>query len=123
MSALDQNTGFPQRLKKLRLEKGFSQTDIAKTLGVHPNHISRYERGETTPGTKSLKAIADCLGVSVDYLYDGVEEDAAVADMKDKELLELFSKAEKLSEKDKETIKELLRAFLKNKEMEKLLAS
>jgi len=117
------NSGFPERLKKLRLEKGLSQTEIAEKLGVNPNNIGRYERGESNPNTKFLKALADCLGVSVDYLYDGIEEDAAVADLKDKELLEIFTKAEQLSDKDKDTIKELLRAFIKNKELEKLMAS
>ncbi len=117
------NTGFPARLKKLRLEKGLSQTQIAEILKVNPNNIGRYERGESNPNTKFLKALADCLNVSVDYLYDGVEEDAAVADLNDKELLEMFTKVEKMSEKDKKLVKEFLGAFIKNKEVENLLAS
>ena len=117
------NNGFPERLKKLRLAKGLSQTEIANILEVNPNNIGRYERGESNPNTKFLKALADCLDVSVDYLYDGVEEDAAVADLSDKELLEMFSKVENLSDKDKILVKEFLGAFLKNKEMEKLIAS
>jgi transcriptional regulator with XRE-family HTH domain len=105
------------------MEKGLSQTDLAEKLGVNPNNIGRYERGESNPNAKFLKALAECLGVSVDYLYDGLEEDAAIANLGDKELLELFAKVEKLSEKDKNLIKEFLGAFVKNREAATLLAS
>lgn len=117
------NTGFPERLKKLRLEKGLSQTDIAKKLDVHPNHIGRYERGESNPNTKFLKALADSLEVSTDYLYDGIEEDAAVADFNDRDLLELFKKIEKFPAKEKEMVKVFLTALSKNLNIKAELAS
>ena len=119
----NKNSGFPERLKRLRMEKGFSQTEIAEKLGVNSNNIGRYERGESNPNAKFLKALADCLDVSVDYLYDGIEENAAIADLKDKELLEMFAKVEKLSEKDKKLVKEFLGAFVKNREAASVLAS
>lgn len=32
--------------KKLRLEKGYSQSQVARELGVHVMTVSRWERGE-----------------------------------------------------------------------------
>ena len=127
MKALAENNKaiieFANRLKKLRMEKGLSQTDLAKTLGVHPNHISRYERGQSRPNTRFLKALADCLNVSTDYLYDGIEEDAAVADFNDREFLEIFKEAEGLENEDKIVIKRFLKAFLNDARLKKQYAS
>ena len=114
---------FPERLKTLRLTKGLSQTELARKLKINPNNIGRYERGESNPNTKFLKAIADALDVSTDYLYDGVEEDAAVADLGDKELLDMFTRVEKLPQQDKKLVKEFLGAFVRNKEAASVLAS
>lgn len=92
----DDLKGFAARLRALRMQKGLSQIDLAKLLRVHSNHISRYERGETKPSAGSLKALADGLGVSADYLIDGNEENAAVAKMADRDLLKMFEEVEKI---------------------------
>ena len=72
---------------------------------------------------KNLKALAEALEVSVDYLYDGIEEDAAIADLKDKDFLEIFKKVEDLADSDKEVIKKLINAFLMQKEFQRKYAS
>jgi transcriptional regulator with XRE-family HTH domain len=117
------NNGFAERLKQLRIQKGLSQTELANRVNMHNTHISRYERGESSPSSKALKALADCLDVSADFLYDGDNTDAAVADFEDKDLLKMFKQAEKLSKKDKELVKQFLGSFLKKKEMEELIKS
>jgi len=109
-------TSFAERLKKLRTEKGFSQGDLAKLVDVHYNNISRYERGESKPTAKALKALANALSVSTDYLYDGIAEDAAVADLKDRELLAMFSEIEKFNDEDKRALKNVIDAFIKRKQ-------
>ena len=118
-----EQAGFGERLKQLRMQKGLSQVDLAKLAGVNSNHISRYERGDSKPTARYLKILADCLGVSTDYLYDGVEEDAAVADFEDREFLEIFKKAEQLSKEDKAIIKRLLNAFLNDTDLKTRYAS
>ena len=120
VKAPDDLTGFAARLRALRMQKGLSQIDLAKLLKVHSNHVSRYERGETKPSAASLKSLADALGVSADYLIDGNEENAAVASMKDQELLKMFEKTERLSDEDKIVVKKFLAAFLRDKELEKV---
>lgn len=108
-----ENSGFPERLRSLRIQKGLSQSDLAKLINVHNNNISRYERGESKPSAESLRILADALEVSTDYLYDGDEEDAAVADFGDKDLLYMFREIEKFSDENKKHIKALINAFIK----------
>lgn len=59
---------FPQRLRLLRERQHRSRRVVSELCGLHPGAISRYERGEAEPDVKSLIAIADYFGVSVDYL-------------------------------------------------------
>ena len=116
------NTGFAERLKLLRIQKGLSQTELAKVINMHNTHISRYERGESKPSSSALKALADALGVSTDYLYDGNEEDAAVADFSDRKLLDAFKEAEKLDSNDKEILLVLIDSFIARQKIKAIVS-
>ena len=52
-----------EQLRKIRVQKGMSQGDIAKKLGVHRSYISGIERGIRNPTVKNLERLADALGV------------------------------------------------------------
>jgi transcriptional regulator with XRE-family HTH domain len=59
-----------QRLKRLRLERGFSQRELAAP-GVSYAYISRIEAGTRQPSVKALRRLASKLGVSAAYLETG----------------------------------------------------
>ena len=59
---------FPERLRRLRKEKGKSCAALSQLCGLHTDAIRRYERGEANPDLASLIAIADYFRVSLDYL-------------------------------------------------------
>jgi len=59
-----------QRLKRLRLEQGFSQRELAAP-GVSYAYISRIEAGTRQPSVKALRRLAAKLGVTADYLETG----------------------------------------------------
>jgi len=67
-----------QRLKRLRLERGLSQRELAAP-GVSYAYISRIEAGTRQPSVKALRKLATKLGVSADYLESGSEIDAESA--------------------------------------------
>jgi transcriptional regulator with XRE-family HTH domain len=67
-----------QRLKRLRLERGLSQRELAAP-GVSYAYISRIEAGTRQPSVKALRKLAGKLGVSADYLETGSELDPAAA--------------------------------------------
>jgi transcriptional regulator with XRE-family HTH domain len=65
-----------ERLKRLRLERGLSQRELAAP-GVSYAYISRIEAGSRQPSVKALRRLASKLGVSADYLETGSDLDAA----------------------------------------------
>jgi tetratricopeptide (TPR) repeat protein len=69
------------RLKRLRLERGLSQRELAGP-GVSYAYISRIEAGARRPSVKALRVLAQKLGVSADYLETGRE----IRDVEEREL-------------------------------------
>ena len=63
------NKKIGEKLKKIRTQKGMSQGDIAKKLGVHRSYISGIERGIRNPTVKNIERLADALGVDVSALF------------------------------------------------------
>lgn len=59
---------FGLRLKHLRIEKGLTQDELAKVLGVAKSTISLYETGKREANYEMLSKIADYFGVTVDGL-------------------------------------------------------
>lgn len=59
-----------QRLKRLRLEQGLSQRELAAP-GVSYAYISRIEAGTRQPSVKALRRLAAKLGVTADFLETG----------------------------------------------------
>ena len=60
------------RLRRLRLERGLSQRDIA-SRGVSFTYISRIESGQRQPSVKALRMLAAKLAVSAEFLETGAE--------------------------------------------------
>ena len=62
---------FAKRIKELRQEKGWSQEELGKLVGVSSRVIGYYESGERFPkAQETLVALAQTFGVSLDYLLD-----------------------------------------------------
>src|SRR5579862_2042925 len=60
------------RLRRLRLERGLSQRELAAP-GVSYAYISRIEAGSRRPSVKALRRLAAKLGVTAEYLETGLE--------------------------------------------------
>ncbi len=45
-----------------------SQAELAKSAGLQPSHVSHFETGRRAPSAANLRALADALGVTTDYL-------------------------------------------------------
>jgi transcriptional regulator with XRE-family HTH domain len=58
--------GYRIRMHRARLR--LSQSDLGDRIGLSTNGISLIERGEVDPRASVIRAIADALGVSTDYL-------------------------------------------------------
>ena len=55
-------------LLKLRIAKGLSQDELAEKLYVTRQAVSRWENGDTTPNTETLKLLSKLFDVSINTL-------------------------------------------------------
>ncbi|MBO8140226.1 MAG: LexA family transcriptional regulator [Thermosipho sp. (in: Bacteria)] len=62
-----------EKIKNLRSERGLSQEELAKRVGVSRESISHYENGRVIPPIDVLEAIAKELGVSITYFFTNEE--------------------------------------------------
>ena len=58
-----------------RKQKGMTQEELAKLLGVVRSNIAQYERGSRSPSIPILIKMADIFGVTVDELVGRVPPD------------------------------------------------
>lgn len=65
------NLSIASRLAELRQEQGLSQEALAERLGVSRQAVSKWERGESSPDTDNLIALAELYGLSLDALVLG----------------------------------------------------
>ena len=59
---------FQERLNQEMVNSGCSAKDLAKILGVSRQAVDNYRNGVSDPPLSKLIQLADCFGVSVDWL-------------------------------------------------------
>src|SRR5690625_2415657 len=60
--------GFPERVRKLRIDRKMTQEELGKKINVSKVSVSGYETGNRTPDMDTLQKLSDVLDVSMDYL-------------------------------------------------------
>ncbi|NSW92989.1 MAG: helix-turn-helix transcriptional regulator [Firmicutes bacterium] len=101
---------FGKRLKELRIEKDYSQKDIANYLGISDRAVGYYESEERFPPQDILRKLADFYNVSVDYLLGRT-------DMRNPQDYELIKS---ISGDDPELL-ELLKEFTHREDLKEIL--
>ena len=61
-------TEFPQRLRRLREQRGLSRRALSELCGLQADAVRKYERQEADPRLSSLIALADYFAISLDEL-------------------------------------------------------
>ena len=61
---------FGDHLRSLRLEKNFSQVELAYKGGFDRNYIGMLERGERNPSLLNLVRLAKALDIQLKELLD-----------------------------------------------------
>lgn len=59
---------FPTNLRRIRKERGLSQTTLAEMVGVSQTSISYYEKSVEYPTIDRVYDLARALGVNVEEL-------------------------------------------------------
>ena len=88
------------RIKFLREQKEYTQTELAKKLGITRSSVNAWELGISVPSTQYIVELSNIFSVSTDYLL-GVTKTSTID-------------ASGLTEKDMEMVYKLTE-YLKNK--------
>lgn len=57
-----------ENIRSIRIDRGYTQEQIAKQLGISQNTYSQYEIGVLNYPVDAIVKLADIYGVSTDYL-------------------------------------------------------
>lgn len=102
-----------ERIAQLRSQANMSQGQLAQTLGVSRQAISKWENDQSSPDTIHLIKLADVLDTEVEYLATGkkpVYEEPPI-------VLNMVKKVDKVVEKvvEKPVIRKVVRVkYLRN---------
>jgi len=62
-----------ERIRELRIERGWRQIDLAEETGMHENYVSDLELGRKEICLKMLQAVASAFKMKPADLLDGIE--------------------------------------------------
>ena len=65
------------RIKALRESRDYTQSDLAKVLGITRSSVNAWEMGISVPSTQYIVELANIFKVSTDYLL-GVSKTSSV---------------------------------------------
>lgn len=90
------------RIKLLRDQRGMTQTELAKRLGITRSSVNAWEMGISVPSTQYIVELARLFKVSTDYLL-GVSSSATVnvSGLTEKDIQLVCALVEHLREKGK----------------------
>lgn len=100
-----------QRVARIRKEKGVTQEEMARTLGVSQSIISEYERGELRLHGELLIQLARILNVSADEML-GLQPTADNGTLKNRRILRRIHEIDRLPKRDQEALLRTIDAFL-----------
>lgn len=92
---------------KVRKRK-MTQAQLASHIGISQQEISRYESGEVKAPINYLIDLADCCGVSIDYIL-GIDNQKSDHTPDEKHILSLYSM---LSDEDKLRVTKIMKLFI-----------
>ena len=89
-----------EKVKKLREQKGLSQAELARLLGITRSSVNAWEMGISVPSTQYIVDLAGVFDISTDYLL-GVDSSStiSVAGLTESDILLVHSIIEHLKNK------------------------
>lgn len=110
-----------QKIVHLRKERNLTQKQLARIVGVHFSHMSRYERELSLPSIDVIKKLAQMFSVSADYLLFDDSDEMIRANIADQELLQHFERIAQMSDREKAVVKAVLEGIILKHHLEQML--
>ena len=64
---------FGKKLKELRLDRGYTQSELSKICDISQAQVARYEKGDHMPTKRIINKIINGLGVDSEYFSNLTE--------------------------------------------------
>ncbi|MFH1146933.1 MAG: helix-turn-helix transcriptional regulator [Pseudomonadota bacterium] len=106
---------FGERLARIRIEKGYTQVELAEKMGIIQVLISDYEHDKLRPYHHMIAQFAQALEVSADELL-GLTSVKSAQDKPNLKLLRRMKKIEGLPPTQQKTLLRTIDTFLKGAE-------
>ena len=103
------NYNIGSRVKRLRLESGLSQEQLALKSDITTVYLGQIERNEKNPTVKLVERIANALGLSLSEFFDDRDRVAE----HDKILNSIIFELKDLSDDEKSEMLKIIRQVLK----------
>lgn len=87
---VDLHVGSAIRVRRKAMR--ISQSDLADGLGVSFQQVQKYERGTNRVSASRLYDIGACLGVSVDYFFEGLPSNTNAPMTEDEQAVQEFGR-------------------------------
>lgn len=91
-----------EKIKFLREQKKYTQTELAKKLGITRSSVNAWEMGISVPSTQYIVELANIFSVTTDYLL-GVEKTSAIdiSGLTEQDIEMIYTLAEYLKSKNR----------------------
>lgn len=90
-----------ERIKFLREQKGLTQAELAKKLGITRSSVNAWEMGISVPSTQYIVELANIFSVSTDYLLGVVKTSSIdISGLDDKDIEMVYKLVEHLKSKN-----------------------
>ena len=115
-----------EKIKSARIDKGMTQEELGKILGVQKSAIAKYEKGRVVNIKRStLKKISDVLGIRPsELLYEEIEKNPVGMAEKHYEIImdvdisEMFDDFKLLDDAQRKIVKDLIKSLAATKKAE-----
>jgi transcriptional regulator with XRE-family HTH domain len=100
------------RIRRFRLAKGFTQTELGEMVGLSQRQVTYYEAAQGSPSPEMIVRLAEVLEVSTDELLGRSVSPAPVAAAtKHMRLLHQFKQLEQLPAQERKAVLKMIDAF------------
>ena len=98
-----------QRVRQLREERGWNQSELAAEAGLTPAAVSQIEGDKRKPSAETLNGLADALEVSTDFLMGRKPDEEFLGEAE--EARGLLRGIHELSAEDRKTVRAMVDAL------------
>ena len=111
-----------RKIRRLRLERDWTQAELGKKAGIDGKNVSSYETGSLRASDRTLQRFSQAFEMSLDEFLSDVHSNL-VATIDDPDLLALFQEVSLLPEAERTRTKWILGTIVKQNIFQQVVAS